>query len=104
MAKRLVHDILSQPNRRKPVAFIQHGNPSDGYTYEAICPFCAVTIEHVKPHTDRVDDLYNTLLRSQKQHWLFCPANKGIAYATDMQVEIATAPLHTETPLKESVH
>jgi hypothetical protein len=94
MNKRLVHDVLSLPNKRKPVAFIQHGTPDTGYVYTAICPFCAGTIaENVTTQTRTTGDLYQTLLRLQRQHWIDCPA---IGAATDLAVEITNVPLHTE--------
>jgi len=102
--KRLVHDILSEPNAKRPVAFIQYGNPTDGYIYEAICPWCAATLEWLRPPTQKFDDLYTALLRTQQQHWTFCPANKGITYTIEMQVEIAREPLNTETLPKEHIH
>jgi hypothetical protein len=104
--KRLVHDILSEFRNgvaRRPVAFIQHGNPKDGYMYEGICPWCGEQVGFVKQETVRktIGGLYRILLSLMKLHWTSCEAFKKVnPLAVDtydnMAVEITKKPLNVE--------
>lgn len=109
--KRLVHDILSEGGeaapgvkaQRRPVAFIQHGNKEDGFTYEGICPWCGETLAYIpEKNTKVVGGLYRVLLYAQKLHWPNCTvAAKMSTLHTpsdrmEMAVEITTKPLNVE--------
>lgn len=101
--KRLVHDILSETDgngsQRRPVAFIQHGNKEDGFTYESICPFCGDTLSYIpEKNTKVIGGLYRVLLYSQKLHWDTCKQNSAINPPRSFAVEISTKPLNTEKP------
>jgi hypothetical protein len=110
--KRMVHDILSEsgtgPNgetlQRRPVSFIQHGNPEDGFTYEGICPWCGTTLCYVKQEQTKViGGLYRILLSQQKIHWTQCEMFPKLSkllpnQKMEMAVEVADKPLGTEKP------
>lgn len=98
--KRLVHDILSETdgrlNQRRPIAFIQHGNPDDGFLYEGICPWCGTTLCYVEDiQTKVIGGLYRILLSAEKEHWSECSAN-SFPFPQDFAVEITKKPLNTE--------
>ena len=106
--KRLVHDILSERGalpgggvgQRRPVAFIQHGNPEDGFTYEGVCPWCGETLGYVPKAsiTAVIGGLYRVLLQIQKLHWQTCDAvKKGVK---EFAVEITQVPLNVEKPFQ----
>lgn len=112
--KRLVHDILSEAGigpkgevlQRRPVAFIQHGNPEDGFTYEGICPWCGTTTCYVPDkQTKVIGGLYRILLSQQKIHWPLCEKFSQISKLNPTQrmpfaVEITTKPLNVEKAFK----
>lgn len=98
--KRLVHDILCETDgagkQRRHVSLIQHGNVEDGFTYEAICVWCAETLGYVpKAQTKVIGGLYRILLHLQKIHWQTCSKNT-VSTLREMMVEVATKPLNTE--------
>lgn len=100
--KKPVHDILSETgqegHQRRPVAFIQHGNAEDGYTYEGVCPWCGSTICYVPGiQTKVVGGLYRILLSQQKIHWGECKAN-CLTPPKDFAVEVTKVPLNVEKP------
>lgn len=109
--KRKVHDILSETGevngvkfQRRPVAFIQHGNPEDGFTYEGICPWCGETLGYIPAEQTKViGGLYRILLHLQKTHWLGCekcPKQFDPNSKIEFAVEITTVPLNVEKPFK----
>lgn len=111
--KRKVHDLLGEagtgPNgerlQRRPVAFIQHGNKEDGFTYEGVCPWCGLTLCYVPDtQTKVIGGLYRVLLSQQKAHWVTCEmfTKSGTLHfgQKEMAVEVTTVPLNTEKPFK----
>jgi hypothetical protein len=103
-----VHDILvcivddtkilsangKEQKHNFPVAFIQWGNPEDGFQYEAVCPFCAKSIGWViGPETYR--DLMSMLAMSMAAHYTAGCPRFG---ASTLDVEVARFPIGTEKP------
>lgn len=75
---RLVHDVVALTNKahtkRAVIAFIQHGTVEDGWKYEVVCPFCALTIGHVEDKEDMLttEQLYKEVYNVTNTHMKSC--------------------------------
>lgn len=101
---RPVHEIISGGNRKRKqagvvLAFVQWGNPSDGYRYENVCPWCSKTVGYVDEEQDAGGvplemtdhELYKKLQEQMATHMLVCTAG-GFKLA----VQKTKVPLNTE--------
>lgn len=87
-----------------PVAFIQHGSAQEDqgfFTYEIICPYCALTVGKVSEeeagHEFTYAELHQAGHKILTPHMRLCTAS-GFKY----EVEITKVNLNTERLVKES--
>lgn len=97
---RRVHEILHVQVGKHDIviAFIQQGNPADGFIYENVCPWCAGTIEKVTANpAAEMSVVLNRLREGMSKHiWLCTHRN-----AYKVQVEKTTTPLGVDKVTKE---
>jgi hypothetical protein len=100
---RKVHDIIigrrgSNGGHPVVISFVQHGNRDDGFVYENVCPYCAVTIEKVTVHPEAAaSEVYKRLQAGMHDHIYIC-THRG---AASLNVEKTSGPLGTEKLIKE---
>lgn len=101
---RPVHDIRRIRNnthkgKQATLAFIQHGTSEEGYRYENVCPFCALTVGEVSEEKDPLgfpeeiplSNLLKALYMQMTVHMKLCTAS-----GTKLNVQLAKHPLGTD--------
>lgn len=95
---RAVHDVVITRDRRTSLAFIQHGNTDDGYVYELVCPWCAMSVHKLATHPEADwPDVLDAMKVYQDSHDHVCPHSRSGTFS----VEKATKPLNTEKLIRE---